>query len=56
LTLTRILGLCVCRPVHELAKTDIAEYACGALYNSRIEEVDIIARRGPVQVQLHPKP
>lgn len=36
-------------PVDELEKTDIADHALEALAESRIEEITILARRGPAQ-------
>lgn len=37
------------KPVAELAKTDIADYALEALENSTIEEIYMLGRRGPAQ-------
>lgn len=37
------------RTVDELAKTDIADYALDALRQSKVKEVYLIGRRGPVQ-------
>ncbi len=37
------------RTVDELAKTDIADYALDALRESRVKEVYLLGRRGPVQ-------
>jgi ferredoxin--NADP+ reductase len=39
----------LCRSVDELAKTDIADYAIEALGASRVREVHLLGRRGPVQ-------
>ncbi len=39
----------LCRTPEELGKTDIADYALEALANSRIKNVYMIGRRGPVQ-------
>jgi ferredoxin--NADP+ reductase len=39
----------LCRPVDELARTDIADYALEALSNSEVKEVVLLGRRGPVQ-------
>jgi ferredoxin--NADP+ reductase len=39
----------LCRTPEELAKTDIADYALEALSNSRVQEVYMLGRRGPVQ-------
>ena len=36
-------------PVHELAKTDIADYALKALEHSRVREIFLLGRRGPAQ-------
>jgi ferredoxin--NADP+ reductase len=36
-------------PVHELAKTDIADYALAALEHSRVKEIFLLGRRGPAQ-------
>jgi len=36
-------------PVHELAKTDIADYALKALEQSRVREIFLLGRRGPAQ-------
>ena len=42
---TRVL----CRTADELAKTDIAPYALEALRESRVKDVYMVGRRGPVQ-------
>lgn len=39
----------LCRTPAELAKTDIADYALEALRGSRVKEVFMLGRRGPVQ-------
>lgn len=39
----------LCRTTDELAKTDIADYALEALSQSRIKEVHMLGRRGPMQ-------
>ncbi len=39
----------LCRTPEELAKTDIADYALEALSQSRVKEVYLLGRRGPVQ-------
>lgn len=39
----------LCRTPEELAKTDIADYALEALSQSKVKEVYLIGRRGPVQ-------
>ncbi|HVO33966.1 MAG TPA: FAD-dependent oxidoreductase [Gemmatimonadales bacterium] len=39
----------LCRTSEELARTDIADYALDALRRSRIREVYLLGRRGPVQ-------
>jgi ferredoxin--NADP+ reductase len=39
----------LCRTPEELAETDIADYALEALSQSRIKEVILMGRRGPVQ-------
>jgi ferredoxin--NADP+ reductase len=39
----------LCRTPEELACTDIADYALEALRNSRVREVVMLGRRGPVQ-------
>jgi ferredoxin--NADP+ reductase len=39
----------LCRTPEELATTDIADYALEALRHSRIKEVHMLGRRGPVQ-------
>jgi ferredoxin--NADP+ reductase len=39
----------LCRTPEELATTDIADYALEALRNSRVKEVYLLGRRGPVQ-------
>ena len=39
----------LCSPVDRLARTDIADHALEALADSRVEEVMVIGRRGPVQ-------
>lgn len=49
----------VCRilakPIDELRKTDIAEHALDALANSRVREIHVVGRRGPVQAKFTPK-
>lgn len=44
----------LCRTHEELAKTDIADYALDALNQSKIKEVYLIGRRGPVQAAFTP--
>lgn len=44
----------LCRTIDELAKTDIADYALEALRHSKIKEVYLIGRRGPVQAAFTP--
>lgn len=39
----------LCRTPAELAETDIADYALEALRHSRVKEVYVLGRRGPVQ-------
>ena len=51
LDIARILTM----PVAELERTDIADYALEALRQSRIREVCLVARRGPVQAAFTPK-
>jgi ferredoxin--NADP+ reductase len=50
LDVARILA----RSVEELAATDIADYALDALTQSCIEDIYVLARRGPVQVKFSP--
>ncbi len=38
----------------EMASTDLADYAVAALQESRIEEIEIVARRGPLQAAFTP--
>ena len=38
----------------EMAQTDLPDYAVKALLNSQIEEVEIVARRGPLQAAFTP--
>lgn len=49
----------VCRilakPAHELRTTDIAEHAFEALAQSKVREIHIIGRRGPVQAKFTTK-
>src|SRR6516225_5091238 len=49
----------VCRilakPVDELRSTDIAEHALDALARSRVREIHVIGRRGPVQAKFTTK-
>lgn len=49
----------VCRvlakPVDDLRKTDIAEHALETLARSRVRQIRIIGRRGPVQAKFTPK-
>ena len=49
----------VCRilakPVAELRTTDIAEHALGALARSKVREIHVIGRRGPVQAKFTTK-
>jgi hypothetical protein len=40
------------RPVSELAPTDIARHALKQLQHSKVRQVQLCARRGPVQVRL----
>jgi ferredoxin--NADP+ reductase len=42
------------RTIDELSKTDIADYALDALKQSKIKEVYLIGRRGPVQAAFTP--
>lgn len=42
----------LCRTPEELATTDIADYAAEALKSSKIKEVYILGRRGPVQAKF----
>ena len=42
----------LCRTPEELATTDIADYALEALRHSRVREVYVIGRRGPVQAKF----
>lgn len=51
LDIARILAM----PVAELERTDIADYALEALRHSKIREVCLVARRGPVQAAFTPK-
>jgi ferredoxin/flavodoxin---NADP+ reductase len=39
----------LCRTPHELATTDIADYAYDALYESKVKEVYLLGRRGAAQ-------
>lgn len=49
----------VCRilakPVDELRRTDITEHALDALAASRVREIHLVGRRGPVQAKWTPK-
>src|SRR5690606_13723265 len=47
---TRILS----KTVDELAMTDIAEHAHDALSSSKVKEVHLVGRRGPVQAKFTP--
>ncbi|OMH37945.1 FAD-dependent oxidoreductase [Motiliproteus sp. MSK22-1] len=38
----------------EMAKTDLADYAVQALSQSQLEEIEIVARRGPLQAAFTP--
>ncbi len=51
LDIARILVL----PTEQLAKTDIADNALAVLRNSKVSEVCLLARRGPVQAAFTPK-
>lgn len=51
LDIARILTM----PIAQLEKTDIADYALEALRQSKIKEVIILARRGPVQAAFTAK-
>ncbi len=42
----------LCRPVGELAATDVSDRALAALANSRVRRVHLIGRRGPVQAKF----
>ena len=44
----------LCKTVDELKNTDIAQYALEALAQSKIKEVHLIGRRGPVQAAFTP--
>ncbi|MFH1815067.1 MAG: FAD-dependent oxidoreductase [Pseudomonadota bacterium] len=43
------------RPVDELRRTDIAQHALDALAGSRIRDIHLVGRRGPVQAKFTPK-
>lgn len=43
------------RPVDELRRTDIARHALEALAASRVREIHLVGRRGPVQARFTPK-
>ena len=49
----------VCRilakPVDELRRTDITQHALDALASSRVREIHLVGRRGPVQAKFTPK-
>ncbi len=51
LDIARLLVL----PTEQLAKTDIADHALQALANSSVDEVCLLARRGPAQAAFTPK-
>ncbi|MDX1631475.1 MAG: FAD-dependent oxidoreductase [Thermoanaerobaculia bacterium] len=42
------------KPVEELAKTDISDAALEEMERSRVREIDVLARRGPVQAKCSP--
>ncbi len=42
------------KTVDELAKTDIAEHALDALSSSKVKEIHLLGRRGPVQAKFTP--
>jgi len=44
----------LCSSIAELSKTDIADYALDALKESKVKEVYLIGRRGPVQAAFTP--
>ena len=44
----------LCSSIAELAKTDIADYALEAFKQSKVKEVYLIGRRGPVQAAFTP--
>ncbi len=44
----------LCKSVDELKNTDIAQHALDALANSKVKEVHLIGRRGPVQAAFTP--
>ena len=44
----------LCKPVDELATTDIADHAIKALRESRVEDVYLLGRRGPGQAAFTP--
>jgi ferredoxin--NADP+ reductase len=50
LDVARILA----RSVDELAATDITDYALNTLAQSRIQDIHVLARRGPAQVKFSP--
>jgi ferredoxin--NADP+ reductase len=43
------------RPVDELRRTDMAQHALDALAGSRIRDIHLVGRRGPVQAKFTPK-
>ena len=45
----------LCRPVKELAATDISDRALQALAGSRVRRVHLVGRRGPVQAKFTPR-
>jgi ferredoxin--NADP+ reductase len=49
----------VCRilakPIDDLRKTDITEFALDSLASSRVREIHLVGRRGPVQAKFTPK-
>ncbi|RFS26126.1 molybdopterin dinucleotide-binding protein [Acinetobacter sp. SWAC5] len=45
----------VCLPEEELHKTDIADHALQMIVKSRIQTVNVIARKGPAQAAFTPK-
>jgi ferredoxin--NADP+ reductase len=49
------VGRILAKPAHELRSTDIAEHALEALARSKVREIHILGRRGPVQAKFTTK-
>jgi ferredoxin--NADP+ reductase len=49
------VGRILAKPVDELRRTDITQHALEVLASSRVREIHLVGRRGPVQAKFTPK-